>query len=113
MSNEQLPIHSMLSDLNIIRLQSRNPSMKKAKVLVDANFTVVDSWRAECLISNDLINVFDINDKSEEFNLPRKVWSCLDRIRTKHGGCADMMHKYVLTAFPSCDCGAERQTVLN
>lgn len=45
------------------------------------------------------------------FDLPRKTWITLDRIRTGHGRCADTLYKWGRAPSPECNCGAEKQTV--
>lgn len=43
-------------------------------------------------------------------NLPRKIWLRLNRIRTGHGCCADLLNEWGLSDSPMCECG-EVQTM--
>ncbi|CAI6369294.1 unnamed protein product [Macrosiphum euphorbiae] len=43
--------------------------------------------------------------------LPRHESSVLNRLRTGHGRCADMMLKWRLRGSPACDCGNYGQTI--
>jgi len=53
----------------------------------------------------------DPNQGVMGIKLPRCEWSMLNRLRTGHGCCADMMHKWRLRDNPACDCGNDIQTV--
>jgi len=55
--------------------------------------------------------VSDPNKGVEVMNLPRDVWSVLNRIRTGHGRCSSMMSKWGLKDSPTCDCGHDNQTI--
>ena len=43
-------------------------------------------------------------------NVPHRIWSLLNRIRTGQGPCHANLHKSGLAQSPSCDCG-QRQIV--
>ncbi|KAG8239765.1 hypothetical protein J437_LFUL018891 [Ladona fulva] len=51
-NNHRLPIHNDMSELDKIRLRSRNPSIKTAKELHGADFRLLDSskeyWEDKC-----------------------------------------------------------------
>ena len=55
-----------------------------------------------------------VNYYSEEvpgFNLPRKSWIILNRIRTGQGRCNHLLHKWGYKSDASCSCGAREQTI--
>jgi len=45
------------------------------------------------------------------FNLPRHLWSTLNRFRTGQGRCAANLVRWHQASDPSCICGNPRQTV--
>ena len=45
------------------------------------------------------------------YDLPRKAWSALNRIRSNHGRCNAMIHKWDPGKSPACDCGYNSQTI--
>jgi hypothetical protein len=45
------------------------------------------------------------------FDLPRKIWCKLNRFRTGHGKCNNMLFHWNIRENPSCECGAEKETV--
>jgi len=44
------------------------------------------------------------------FNLPRRQWIALNRLRTGHGRIGLMMHQWGLSSTPQCDCGHHTQS---
>jgi hypothetical protein len=46
------------------------------------------------------------------FNLPRKIWCKLNRFRTSHGKCSKMLFYWNIRENPSCECGAEKETIV-
>ncbi|KAG5899402.1 hypothetical protein JTB14_020224 [Gonioctena quinquepunctata] len=55
-----------------------------------------------------------LDDPTQCFNgsdLPRRLWSKLNRVRTGCGKCADSLHKWGRAESPQCDCGSPRQTI--
>jgi len=44
------------------------------------------------------------------FNLPRKQWIALNRLRTGHGRTGLMLHRWGLKPTPQCDCGHQIQS---
>ncbi len=65
-------------------------------------------WTDSEVTNRELID--DPTTEVEGADLPRKLWSRLNRIRTGHGCCAYMMHKWGLASSPLCECG-EPQTI--
>ena len=62
-------------------------------------------------INHELIT--DPNIKINGFDLPRNQWTKLNRLRTGHGRCNHLMHKWGYRSDPSCDCGEPNQTMLH
>ncbi|KAL4119302.1 hypothetical protein QTP88_012127 [Uroleucon formosanum] len=84
-----------------------------AKELALSNFEGTKEW-CENWTSTDVKNsglVPDPNKGVVGMDLPRDVWSVLNRIRTGHGRCGSMMSKWGLKDSPTCDCGHDNQTI--
>ena len=45
------------------------------------------------------------------FDLPRKLWVQLNRIRTAYGRCNAFLYKLKVSGSPKFDCGATEQTI--
>lgn len=45
------------------------------------------------------------------FNLPRKLWVLLNRIRTEHGRCGAALYEWDVGSNPKCDYGTDNQTI--
>ena len=106
---EKFPIWQDLSNIPNYRLKSRSPLWKENF----SNSSVQDLWKA-LWVNNEVFNKTLIVDPSQEvpgFDLPRKIWSKLNRIRTGHGRCNDMLFKWNIASNPSCECGAEVETI--
>lgn len=111
--NPNIPLHTDLTTDPIARLKSRNPPVVTASNLHSNGFVAPEAWKARW--SNNAIQspLFDFDshqNDSKELVLPRKIWCNLNRLRTGHGNCNDMKHKWNLTDDPSCSCGETRQT---
>lgn len=98
---------------NYGRLKSRQPPLRTASQLVARDFSPNSSWAAtwdeyngrnKHLVSSP---PFEIGG----MNLPRKVWTLLNRFRSGVGRCNYWKLKWGLTADQSCDCGADIQTM--
>lgn len=77
-----------------------------------------DSWTNEWTTfksnkSNNIIleDINNPNEKLDGFDLPRKLWIRLNRIRSMTGRCADSFHKWGIMTSASCDCGEPKQTI--
>lgn len=112
-NNPQHPANADLQDLERRRLRSRNPPMLTGKHLFETNFNLLESWQRDWLekTTPESQNMPCIKQRPPGFDLPRKVWTQLNRARTNHGRCADFLYKWGKLSNPSCDCGEERQTV--
>jgi len=72
----------------------------------------ITQWR-EDWSSASVVNHTTVTDPSIRqpgFDLPRHIWSLLNRFRTGQGPRVANLHKWGLTQSPSCDCG-QRQTM--
>lgn len=112
--NPLLPIHQdcLHEDL---RLKSRNPPWLLGKRLAQDEFHTNTAWRDGWAASNPdrLGLISDPVVQPPGFNLPRKIWTSLNRIRTQHGRCNSWKHKWKITNNPYCDCSDVPQTVLH
>lgn len=105
-TNPQLPIHQILNKTPPARLTSRRPFWTEGAMLDAAEFSAIEEWRALWTNTN-VTNSTLIQDptlRPPGFNLPRKKWSALNRLRTGHGRCRYFMHRWGLCDHPYCDC---------
>lgn len=111
--NPQLPIHGDINDANSNRLRSRHPFVRTANELRINNFQIKNKWHEE--VNNapyfTMQSMPCIDKTPPGFDLPRRTWTALNRIRTGHGNCRDSRHRWNMAPSAECDCGAERQTV--
>lgn len=104
MDNRSLPIHQDIEDANQSRLRSRKPPTRTALAAIAEHFNIIRAWQQEW--SSKQNNIIPcITQKPPGFNLPRRVWSVLNRIRTQHGRCAYSMHRWGTATTPFCECG--------
>lgn len=111
--NEQVPLNRDL-ELPTARLKSRKPAISTVKLLHANDFNPKEVWKEiwqDSGINNILFNFNTHSAMSKEFTLSRKRWCNLNRLRTGHGRCNYMLHKWKLTNDPSCSCGHQRQTM--
>lgn len=113
LENPHLPINTDISDIRRNRLRSRKPSIKTAENLKAANFNPINEWKQEWTQATtpDYHNMPCITVPPAGFELPRKTWTTLNRIRTNHGRCADAFYRWNILPSSQCDCNAERQTI--
>lgn len=113
MSNPALPIHCDIRDLNRNRLKSRHPPIQYARALTENHFEPNIQWRNEWSTNINLQAWSDLigNSPAPGFDLPRRTWTTLNRIRTNHGICAESLFKWGKIPSPQCDCGAPSQSV--
>lgn len=110
LNNRELPIHNYIEDANKNRLRSRKPPTNTAKIATDTEFNITSRWVHEWSRAQPNSNLPCITASPPGFNLPRKTWCTLNRIRTQHGRCAYFLNKWGKLPSPSCDCG-EVQTI--
>lgn len=112
--NQNIPLYNDLQVTIPSRLKSRNPSIALAKDLHANGFDGWEAWKTAWLNNgvNSLLFNFDAHSSgSEEFKLPRKIWCNLNRLRTEHGNCNELLHKWKFIENPSCSCGHPNQTM--
>lgn len=112
-ANELHPIHEDVTAASLSRLKSRRPVIKTARELQEDNFGVIHKWTeiwSESTPPNIHLNL-PVNCKPKGFEASRQIWKTANRIRTGHGRCADLLHKWGKLATPHCDCGCACQTV--
>ena len=114
-SKPELPIHEDLENIPNMRLKSRKPIWQSWKSLQVSNFDVKEEWRRSWkepkFANQDLVQ--DPTSKPAGFDLPRKQWVTLNRIRTTHARTAHHLHRWKMKESPACDCGDPDQTVLH
>jgi len=85
-----------------IRLKSRKPPWVKARELIQSQFCNAKKWQEEWLGNTALHKnlLKDPTQRVKGFELPRREWVILNRLRTGHGRCAHMMFKWKLKDSP-------------
>lgn len=73
-----------------------------ADVDIDANQLWRDSWYNDPPPNNHLVD--DPTTRVQGFDLPRKLWTTVNRFRTGHGRCNYLMHKWQYADDPTCSC---------
>ena len=111
--NSSLPIHQDADENDVARLKSRKPAWKTARNLADIPFRPDEARKQEWarLHPHGLINIDDPTAKPPGFNLPSTIWTRLNRIRCGVGRTASALHQWGWLESPSCNCGAEVQTI--
>ncbi|UYV75865.1 hypothetical protein LAZ67_13001600 [Cordylochernes scorpioides] len=101
-ANTKLPINTVLEIPPPTRLISRNPVW-----VADENVDLKEEWRNRwsnlAIANKDLVE--DPNTKPPGYNLPRRTWSTLNRIRTSTGRCNYLLNKWNMSPDQNCDCG--------
>lgn len=116
LTNERVPLNKDLEVPPALRLKSRNPAVNTAKLLQASDFNPKEIWKETWHGSGISSILFEFNNhsaKSREFALPRKQWCNLNRLRTGHGRCNDMLYKWKIINDPGCACGSQRQTMMH
>jgi hypothetical protein len=100
-----------MANLPPFRLKSRKPLWKEEFLMEP--FSKSDYWKAAWQ-DVDIFNKNLIEDPTKQipgFDLPRKIWCKLNRFRTGHGKCNNMLFHWNIRENPSCECGAEKETI--
>lgn len=113
MDNPELPIHDYIPTACLTRLKSRHPPIKTAQALHESDFRGLQEWEAGWreVAPPDALNYVNIQKEPAGFDLPRKVWTTANRIRTGHGVCADTLYRWNKQPSHNCECGATYQTI--
>ncbi len=104
-------ILSYIPDNKIPRLKSRKPFWANSFLNTSENNKEIwqSEWNAYNISNKNLIT--DPSNKVPGFDLPRKTWSILNRIRTGHGRCNSMLFRWNSVESPSCECGEAEETI--
>ena len=110
-ANPDLPIHQDLIHFN--RLKSRSPSVRMAQQLITNNFDGYEEWQSDWQgkVSPTWHPLLISKEPPHGFNLPRKLWVRLNRIRTGHGRSGSALYRWGMRSNPECECGAASQTM--
>jgi hypothetical protein len=106
-------LSSALNNIPSTRLKSRRPFWSRAQALEAGQFSAEQAWQLEWQ-GSDVKNRNLISDPTKRvagFELERREWVKLNRIRTGCSRSASERHKWGYIADPRCDCGAESQTL--
>lgn len=68
-----------------------------------------EAWSNEILFNKDFVS--DPVQKLNGFDLERKHWVLLNRIRTGKGRCNACLFQWKIINFETCDCGSSSQTI--
>ena len=107
---DSFPVISYIPENRIPRLKSRKPLWSNS--FLNSNFSNDEIWKSEWR-AGSISNKQLISDPSIEvpgFNLLRRTWSILNRIRTGHGRCNRMLFKWNSVESPNCECGEVEET---
>lgn len=107
-SDIELPIYNDLVSAPINRrLRSRSPFweyFRNAHNQMDLKSRWKKWWDAASVHNKNLIN--DPTAEVDGYNLPRRTWLRLNRLRTGQGCCAFLLHRWNIIESPLCQCGA-------
>jgi len=107
LSMPNLPLHSDLLNHPRARLKSRHPLWNKdLHQVVSPTILWRDEWSA-----TDVRNKFLVSDPTKQLpgmDLPRRLWTTLNRFRTDHGHCGADLHRWGQAITPLCECGDEQ-----
>ena len=108
--NDKLPLCSDNNTHPSVRLlQSRHPvCLNKPAPDAAAASEWIDAWFNTTVVNQSLVTNPTI---CPGFNLPRRLWSTLNRFRTGQGRCAANLVRWHQASDPSCICGNPRQTM--
>jgi hypothetical protein len=100
-----------MANLPPYRLKSRKPLWKEEFLM--QSFSKSDYWKAAWqdvhIFNKNLIE--DPTKQLPVLDLPRKIWCILNRFRTGHGKCNNILFHWNIRENPSCKCGAEKETI--
>lgn len=110
-TNPNIPLNNDLSTLYESRLVSRNPPIMLAKHLREDNFNINTAWAVQWNDSGRSSPLFNPDDEIDKFDLPRKAWCNLNRLRTSTARTMETLTKWGLANDASCSCGHPSQSV--
>ncbi|KAL4107613.1 hypothetical protein QTP88_017937 [Uroleucon formosanum] len=105
--NQSLPIHQDITHNGCIRLKSRKPAHISMRKLIADRYDGLADWKSEWEKSNqDTHNIIQsLENPLPGHQLPRREWVVLNRLRTGHRRCKELLHKWKMADLPDCDCG--------
>ncbi|KAL4153411.1 hypothetical protein QTP88_001244 [Uroleucon formosanum] len=102
-NSTNLPIFNDINKAPHKRLKSRHPIWDTQNTTINQEDMWKKSWKDENVVNSSLIN--DPTQRVPGFELPRAIWSDLNRIRTEQGKCKFLLHKWKMADSPLCECG--------
>ncbi|KAL4153463.1 hypothetical protein QTP88_001296 [Uroleucon formosanum] len=102
-NSTNLPIFNDINKAPHKRLKSRHPIWDTQNTTINQEDMWKKSWKDENVVNSSLIN--DPTQRVPGFELPRAIWSALNRIRTEQGKCKFLLHKWKMADSPLCECG--------
>lgn len=110
MANDLLPLNADINQHPPVRLSSRKPVWLDPPPETMTAISVWDSqWQTTDVVNHSLIAVPSVRPPG--FDLPRLLWSTLNRFRTGQGRCAATLAHWGQCSDSSCNCGAPQQTM--
>lgn len=111
MTNKNSLLYEVLQDRVFQRLNSRQTISNTIENLKDFDLKIEwrVAWEAEQVINHELID--DPTKKVPGFELDRRAWVTVNRIRTNQGRCNYCLFKWGVINSPMCDCGPVDQTI--
>jgi len=104
-ASEKLPLYMDITSHPAVRLTSRRPVWLGP---LPEDMTAISAWSVEWS-STDVVNHSLVAEPSvcpPGFNLPRHLWTTLNRFRTGQGRCAVNLVRWGQATDSSCCCGA-------
>src|SRR6195952_2869994 len=108
------PIWEDIQNIPPTRLKSRSPFWQYP--FLEHESSSIDTWKSEW--SNVEVHnkqlALDPTEKVPGFDLPRKLWCKLNRVRTGHGRCNAMLFKWNAIESPDCEyCPGVPETMMH
>lgn len=81
--------------------------------MISLGFNSAEEWRKEwaSFTAPQRKLLYGPNNGILEMNLTRCTWSTLNKLRTRHGPCGYLLHKWKFQGNPVCDYGIGKQTI--
>ncbi|KAL4143087.1 hypothetical protein QTP88_005458 [Uroleucon formosanum] len=111
--NQSLPIHQDTTHNGSLRLKSRKPAHISMRKLITDRYNGLADWKSEWEKSNpDTHNIIQsLGNPLPGHQLPRREWIVLNRLRTGHGRCKELLHKWKMADLLDSYCGHPSQTI--
>lgn len=104
-------LHNHLRNIPTSRLKSRKPPWptQDAPLTYDVSQKWKEVWQNSSPTNSYLVT--DPNKRVDGFDLPRRLWTSLNRFRTGHGRCGASLYQWGYKDVSACDCGNPMQTM--